>query len=753
MTRTDAAQAPACSRGEAVAWAAAARWRAQEDAILAARSGLGGERGWPIGRDGALSRRGRHQRGGDVGSGTQGVLPTRPAGPSQEASVDHDAERQQRRWAHGLVAFQRGQYTEACRAFGGCSRPEASAAVAEARFRLALAAARPAQALAELTAAIQCAPDDARLHAHRARLLWRTGDLAGARVAAGQATALAPEDVRYRELRELLDALAGQVPEGAGWRLTLLAGSADGAGALPVPGPDAPVWVGALAATMRAVARADWANVQTEAQRALGLSAVPPAALDLFRWYAVVASGALGRWADVLIAAPPVDAPLAVRFAALRRFAAAELLVAAAAGDGEPSAAERALEVLEAQGGASPDVRDGLSVAIGLLYAAREDWRGAIRRWTLAQRRFVLAQPLALAHELAGSGEAIALWERIASRRRAGGSAGGDGVAHQAVAIYDHLVGLAGRRGQMVTAAEYASRALVLVAAPDAERLRKVAGLWLAAHRRPSPKWDEIAAWMERALELDPGDTASWVQLAVVHRGRRRPQAALAAWRRAYALEPRRPELALELVEGFGWAVLAALEDADLEEAASLVSAMGQVRWEPESQALSWVEVTAGLTGALLARLRGSKRPPSPARWDAAFRSSVSVGDAASPAAYCLRGMLALLAAKPRRAQQLFDEVWGASWWERDAPGLDAALGWYIRWTGYAFCWSRQVRAGGVPEGVCAEAVECQAMQAQWDEAQMIDADSDPGQRPPPCIQGCPQVRRLYTSWRRVSRA
>ena len=657
---------------------------------------------------------------------------------------------EQRRWEHGRQAFLRGQYAEACRAWNGCDRPEAPAAVAEARLRLALVAKQPREAAAELTLAIRCTPEDPRLHGHLCRALWRSGDVAGARAAARRATALAPADSRYRELDSILSALVGDHPPSGDWRARLLAAAAGPDAQLPLPPEGTPLWAQSLLGTMRALAAEDWTRALGEATRGLGLPGVPPAVIEAFRHYAAAAAGAAGQW-NAVLAAHPAGGAFAPSAAALRRAAAAQVLVDAGAGNAEPAAAEMALEVLAAQGGLPGEMRDRAAVAIGLLHAAQENWAAAIRHWSATGLRYDLLQPLALAHERAGHHEAAAaLWQRVAAGLRRGGASGWPAVPPQvaAVAAYDHLAATAERRGDVQDAARFAEQAFDLARSPDARRCVDLARLIMEMHPEPSARWEKAAALLQRAVDEDSRDARLWRELAAVRRAQGRLPEALEAGRRAQGLDPRDKRLTAEVVEDFGRSILDALQGADLAEAETLAEDVGHLGGAPQAgTAGSSSDLVAHLARAVLSRLRGDKRPPAMGRWDAVFRKPA--GEAAPPSAFALRGLIALLGGYRERAADLFERVRDAECWQRDAPGEDACLAWYLRWIAHAHCWARQIRAGGAPSGECARAWECQAMRKLLADAVLLEPPGASRPTPPPALAGCPQVAGLYSGWLR----
>ena len=662
-----------------------------------------------------------------------------------------DSASEQRRWEQGRQAFLRARYADAADAWRHCRLPEAAAALAEARLRLALAARRPDEAVTHLEDAVRLAPDDALYRYHLGLALWRAGRAQEALDAVHRSVHLAPAEPRYRRHAALLSALLGQpVAAGAGWQVHLLSAVRTGGG-VPDEVTGAPAWLDALLSAMRALARGDWSHGAAVAERSLPSPDLPPCAKDALGYCAALARAGEGRWGSVLVA--EAGEPFAQRALRLRRTAAVHILLRAlSAGDGPT--AEAVLPRVEAQPGIPGEARLRLDALLGLAHARAGEWASAIRRWQTAARRFDLSQPLALAHERNGDPEAaFRHWERALVLARRGGLAGtGDvPVPLLASAAAEHLAELAQETGDLDHALRFAEESLGPLEAVPPVRLLEVARMYLRARPLPSPKWERAAELLGAAGRADPSDAEVWTELARLRRLQGRPREALeAGWRRQRLLSSD-GSAALDLLEDAGRTALDAWQHGDWDTVAALaadVRPLADALIPPPARDAA--ELMADLILTLAERARGRSRRP-PARWDAQLHGEAGV--AVPMAAFALRGIIALCAGHRHRAAEFFAKVRDAAAWEGAGRAETIGLQVYLRHIGHAHCWARQVREGARGPSGCANAPACEAMRNWLLLGAACGPDGTMPKEPPPVLRGCAELPRLYRRWAADARA
>jgi tetratricopeptide (TPR) repeat protein len=329
--------------------------------------------------------------------------------------------------ALGQRAFAAGRYEQAAALWAPLrGDPAVRLALAEAYFRLALAAPAPGARADALRLGVAASPDDPRLHFHLGMALHRQGDLSGAEEHYALAAAARPAPRGLPLLRALLAIEQGRLGDSAVTSLPeaerrAIAGALDLLrGALPPPGHDDPLasfWCG-----LGLLGKG-----QPAGEALAAAAAVPPALSPLRRYYSGLAAalagdaaGALAAWARA-----PRDrysTPWRLENEAAALFARISELLAA---DEPAAAADVAAEVAGA-----PATSTALSeLAVQALDdaargAARSgEWPQAARWWSAARSILAAAEglgsPRPLLHNLALAYEAQEQWLEAADAWRA----------------------------------------------------------------------------------------------------------------------------------------------------------------------------------------------------------------------------------------------------------------------------------------------------------------------------------------------
>ncbi len=651
-------------------------------------------------------------------------------------------ERNQRRWEQGAVCFGRGDWAGAIAAWGHCEWPGVQRALAEAHFRQGLSARNKQQAVASLEAAVKLLPEDARLVYHVGLGYFRAGRIQDALRRVQESVRMAPWEPRYHQSLSLIAALAGQDGQERDWRSVWLLAAA--AGRWPDRGDEAP-WAAALLKASMAAVDSDWAGVVAAADRGLTFQGVPDHAAQALSYYRALGAAASRRWEEVPVPAAE-EGPFASRLARLRRTAEAALLRADLEG-GAAAAAEERWKALMAYGGLPGEVRDRVLLRIGMMHAQEGAYQEAIRLWQQVDKRFVLAQPLALAYERAGqSEEARARWEQVTTQARRGVAPAGLDPQTVVVAVSHHLAESAEDSGDLTAAARRADEALVASGGNlPAQRYVEVAELYERAFESPYAKEGRVIDLLTLAVQADPQNREAWSLLAWVCRRCGRIEEAARASEALALLDVSDRNAALWAVEDLGRIVMAQLQDGDLELIESLLPALRarSAGYEPRS-ARELYAALADLVEAVLARVGGAKRKsPTLKRWDHLFVGH-QPGSDTPLALFALRGLLYLWRGE-LRAEWIFQKIANAPYWSQSVPAEKLGYSRYMSWIGYAHCWVRQLKAKGSLED-CEGHPQCRAMW-DWLHKAGIGNPNFTFQQPPECLRGCPNLPRLHRQW------
>lgn len=615
----------------------------------------------------------------------------RPKRPSADTTAAADAAA----WRQGRAAFAKGRYPSALQAWARCQRPEAAAARAEAHLRLGLAATRPDEAVAAMRAAVHLAPRDARYAYHLGLALWRAGDLVQARPALERAVELDPAEPRFRRHARLVAALCGQgtAERGDAWRAALWRACRDGH--LPEQLPGAPGWVGAVFKGLQELASGDGEAAVAAAQQGLTRTDLPAEGADILRWCALRGASLAGRWDFVLQAQPLGRRGSTREEAALRRTAAAQLVLASLS-IGDAEAATVAWASLGAAAGLPGEVYDRVEVRLGEAWARNGNWSAAAQRWMAVADRLPLEQPLALACERFGHPtSARRWWERVATQVQRGRWAAADTLppGRLLAAVERHVAELARERGEFGVQLRYLTRALDHHPEPPVAWWLELARAWGRSQNGPGRDWEPVINAYREVTKRDPECDEAWGGLAAALRGSGHYPEAAAARQRWLRFDPGDAQRRDALLEDTGRAVLTALmakDAAAIERLADGLDAM------PRSGGLrgSWPGLMGILARSLALRLGGSRRTAAALTpLEPYFRGSP--GESAPVVAFVLRGVLAELAGSSRKAEDLFQQTLDPELWNEEDPfgGLDIAghIA-YEEWIGWSVLWAQRLR-------------------------------------------------------------
>lgn len=611
-----------------------------------------------------------------------------------------------RRWEAGLAAFGRRDWAGALAAWKHCGLPQARPAQAEALLRRALSTQGRA-AVADLRAAMALAPADARYPYHLGRVLAAAGDSA-ALEALEQATLLAPEEPRYRQTRDLVQALLGASGGGQDARARLLAADvAAGADGLPSAWPGAPAWVPQLLGAMAALAQADWSGAMAAADAVLAAGAELPGEVGALARY-------WGLWARALAHLPAEDVevpghPWPSGSARLQRWLlAARLDQALSAGDARLAATlwKRFAET------ASParDVRDLVTARLGAAWARQGDWQAALECFRAVERRYHLSQAVAVAAERAGNARAaLEAWGQVVAAAERGQL---PPRVHDADAVRVVASGQQLRLMEAGAAPDEDEALRVRLAALEAQGDRaKVADLvelvcdLREAGKAPGWQWDRARTLAARALAQAPDNVDALREqclVALLH------DDLPTAWDAQARLAERLPGhegAMLRLLELAGRVVLRAIlsgRPQDIPAYCARVEAVAVAVGE-QYRDFPPLVIVREMSLALARRAQGGPLKTRKTAWDAMLRRN------APPSAYALRGVIELLGRAPAKAERWFER--------RREEGLETGelrllTGFQLADIAYAHCWVHQLAAGPMaPLGPdCAQAPLCQQM-------------------------------------------
>lgn len=462
--------------------------------------------------------------------------------------------------------LRRRQYEQVIRAANGAlkaaqldgERESARQLLAEVYFRLAMQAA-PAQRLGYLKEALKWAPQDARLHFHRALALWRTGTVEEAQTVLESVARHDPARPALPYLRQLARLGSGQPWQAEGLSEAevntlrvverLLKGGRDRA-SLPEPllGPAA-LWQALLAMQQEE-------GTPQEALATLAAQQRGPVA-GLLHYYegvaalrAAKAEQARAAWAKIDAASTTLPAAYAENRAYLLREEAVAL------------AEQGKWQQISQLAQKTPDFLEDriFSETVGLAYfhlgyeaAQAGQWPQAAVHWRRAEKHISsrhLAQNLALAEEELENWRAAAEAWRSMVRRRPRKESHPDYLDDaQVAALWQHAASCYKQVPNDPEALNEAVTCLktALQYAPQDTSIRLALASALLANRQPEAAFNEL----QRLLDIDPTHVGALTYLASIELEYGRAAESIPLWRKVLEIDPAHREAREGLAQAY----------------------------------------------------------------------------------------------------------------------------------------------------------------------------------------------------------